>query len=250
MAQLAANHAILDPNFVNHPLLDQEMRMQIAPHLLPLNHPMKVTLDSIFSQSRVLENEDSLRNAGFIPICDSMPRSYVIVARHSLIPGYVFKLYLDSETRCRKDVPHWIWLVRRCVGAMGIRKIIRQNQIRFFTVPDKWLYLVPAFPAANAVNPQPIILMATDMQLESSEVTREKWKTAITREHLDELYMILKEGYGGHGVVSLEANVPFTKQGTFAFTDTEDPRAKPKLKHIRKFLSLEMQKYWDSLIHP
>lgn len=235
------------PHFEDNPLLNDRTRFRMAPYLLPLNHPMKAVLDDIFSRSRVLENERTLRDAGFEIIAGPMPNSFVIVVRHSLIPGYVFKLYLDSESAQRKQIPHWEWLVRRCEGARGIRQIIRDQKMRYFSVPDKWLYVLPVYPYPSSLNSQLVILMETDMQLESLEVTEQMWKT-VTRKHLDELYCILKQGYGGHGVVNLAANVPFTKQGKFAFTDTEDPRANLNLKYLKKYLSKKMQLYWDTLI--
>ncbi|MBS0605162.1 MAG: hypothetical protein JSS60_09045 [Verrucomicrobia bacterium] len=237
------------PNFEDNPLLTDRMRIRIAPYLLPLDHPMKPKLDSIFSQSRVLENERTLLDAGFVIIDGPMPNSFMIVARHPEIPGYVFKLYLDSETRCRKDIPHWTWLVRRCAGASAIRKLIRQEKIQYFSVPDKWIYILSVYPFSNVVNPQPVILMETDMELESPEESKRMWKTAVTRKHLDELYAILKHGYGGHGVVNLSSNVPYTKSGKFAFTDTEDPPAKLKLKRVKRYLSKGNRHYWDSLIN-
>jgi hypothetical protein len=248
-AALPAIDAALNyPNFRDNPFLDDGMRSQIAPYLLPLDHPMKAKLDSIFSQSRVIENERTLIDAGFVIIAGPMANSFVIVARHFAIPGYVFKLYLDSETRCRKQIPHWVWLARRCVGAEGIRNIIRRKKIRYFSVPDKWLYVLPVYPFSNVLNPQPVILMETDMEPESEEVTEQMWKTTITKKHLDELYSIFIHGYGGHGMVNLVANVPFTKRGKFAFTDTEDPPADLKLKKVTKYLSKDMQRYWNCLL--
>ena len=238
------------PNFNDNPCLTPRLQSTIAPYLIPLDHPMKPTLDTIFSMSRVIENERSLVDAGFEIIAGPMPLSFIIVARHPQIPGYVFKIYLDSEKRCRKEIPHWLWLARRCAGAYGIRQIIERDKIRHFSVPDKWLYLLPVYPYSSAAHPQPVILMETDMQPESYEVTQHMWKTAVTRKHLDELYHILKHGFGGNGTIFLYENIPYTKQGKFAFTDTEDTRAKLELKHIKKYLSKEMQRYWDSLIHP
>lgn len=247
-----AIHAALDyPNCEDHPFLNDQMQFRIAPHLLPLHHPMRATLDSIFSKSRVIENERTLIDAGFTIIAGPMPLSFIIVARHPEVPGFVFKLYLDSETRQRKEIPHWQWLARRCDGARGIRKIIKRDNIRYFTVPDKWLYVLPIYPFSNVLNPQPLILMETDMEPVSLATTELMWKTIITRKHLDELYSIFKHGYGGHGTIFLTNNIPFTKQGKFAFTDTEDPREALKLKdlqHIKKYLSKDMQRYWDTLI--
>ncbi len=242
--------AVRDPSFQEHPYLTSEMRTRIIPYLMPLDHPAKEPLDWIFSQTRVLENEKSLLDAGFQVIAGPQPYSFAIIAKHPLIPGYVFKLYLDTETRCRKDIPNWVWLTQRCAGARGIKKVIKRNHIRLFTVPDKWLYVVPAYTMPTGPSPQHVILVATDMEPENEEVSREMWKTKITRKHLDELYLILKSGYGGYGVLSIPCNVPYTKQGNFAFTDTEDPRTPFKLKgRVKKFLSNEMRRYWDSLVN-
>jgi hypothetical protein len=248
-ASSSEHHVSNYPNFNDNPLLNHQTRSHIAPFLLPLDHPAKPILDAIFSQSRVLENAQALVNAGFEWIAGPMPFSYIIVVRHPMIPGYVFKLYLDSETRSRKQVPHAVWLARRCAGARGIKKIIERHNIRHFSVPDKWLYVLPPYPFFHVLQSQPVILMETDMQPENHEISKRMWRTAITRKHLDELYLILKEGYGGNGTISLFCNVPFTKRGTFAFTDTEDPRCEPKLKHVKKYISKEMQNYWDDLIN-
>lgn len=237
------------PNFNDNPYLTPRLQSTIAPYLLPIDHPMKPALDSIFSKSRAIENERSLIDAGFSIIAGPMPLSFIIVARHPQVPGYVFKIYLDSEKRCRKEIPHWLWLSKRCAGAFGIRQIIERKKMRYFSVPDKWLYLLPIYPYSSDPNPQPVILMETDMLPESYDVTKQMWKTRVTRKHLDELYEILKHGHGGNGTIFLYDNIPFTKGGKFAFTDTEDPRAKLELKHIKKYLSKEMQQYWDSLIN-
>jgi hypothetical protein len=239
------------PNLHGNPLLNHQMRTHIAPYLLPLDHPMKPVLDAIFSQSRVVESEQSLVNAGFEWIAGPMPFSYIIVVRHPMVPGYVFKLYLDSEIRSRKEIPHLTWLARRCAGARGIKKIIERHNLRRFSVPDKWLYILPPHSFFTTLQSEAVVLIETDMQPESHEVSKRMWQTAITRKHLDELYLILKEGYGGNGTISLFCNVPFTKRGVFAFTDTEDPRQciEPKLKHVKKYISKEMQAYWDKLIN-
>ena len=242
--------ALIYPNFNENPYLTRRMQCAIAPYLFPLDHPMRATLDALFSQSRVIQDEKTLADAGFTIVAGPMKRSHVIVARHPLIPGYVFKLYLDSEDRLRKGVPHWLSLTRRCVGAQGIRQIIAREKIQHFLVPDKWLYLLPVYPFSNAVNPEPIVLIETDMEPESLETSILMWKTGITREHLDELYCILKHGFGGEGTMSLFVNVPSTQCRKFAFTDTESLKMKLKLKNVKRYLSEEMELYWDSLINP
>lgn len=248
-ANLSAEHAIIEyPGFYDNPNLTEKMQLAIAPYLLPVKHPIKEAVDAIFSQGRVTQNQQTLVDAGFEVIAGPMSRSYIIVARHPAVPGYVFKIYLDSEERSRIEDPHWKSLARRCAGAFGIRKIIEREQIRYFSVPDKWLYLLPPLPFQEDKEPETLVLIATDMELESYEVTKEMWKTVITKEHLDELHTILKYGFGGNGTVCLSVNVPFTKRGKFAFTDTESRRTILKLKNVKKYLSKEMREYWLSLI--
>lgn len=237
------------PNFRDNPFLNGQMKAVVAPYLLPLDHPMKATLDFIFSQSRVIENERTLTDAGFTLVAGPMPVSFIIVARHPAIPGYVFKIYLDSESRARPNIPHWLSLARRCRGARDIKKIIKHKHIKHFLIPDKWVYLPPIYPFSSVTNPEPILVMETDMKPESYEVTKQMWKTIVTREHLDELYEILKHGHGGNGTVCLSVNVPYVGDGKFAFLDTESPQSKLKLKNIKKYLSKDMEKYWDKLIN-
>jgi hypothetical protein len=225
----------------DHPHLDERMRTLMAPYLLPLNHPIKETLDSIFLQSRAIEDENALIKAGFVVIA-AMQRSFIIVARHPAVPGYVFKLYLDSETRSKEAIPHWEWLTRRCIGAEKVRKIIHKNKLLYFTVPDKWLYILPVYPFSRFIHPQPAILVETDMQIENEQKTRMAWKT-IKRKHLDELYTILKSGNGTTALM----NIPYTKQGTFAFIDTEYFKRRLQLQKVKHFLSKEMCLYWDQL---
>jgi hypothetical protein len=233
------------PNFQNNPHLDQKMRTLMAPYLLPLDHPIKATLDSIFSQSRVTQDKQTLIDAGFSVIA-SMPGSFVVVARHPAVPGYVFKLYLDSETRCKQGIPNWEWLTRRCIGAEKIRKLIHKKKLRYFTIPDKWLYPLPLNFSSQGSQAQPVVVVETDMELESEQATELAWKTHITPKHLDELYAILRNGYG---TIRLAPNIPYTKNGTFAFTDTEYPERRFKLKRAKLYLSEEMQLYWDQLIY-
>ncbi len=215
----------------------------MAPHLLPLDHPIKEKLDALFSQSRVTQNQQTLTDAGFV-ILAARPKSYVIVAKHPEFPGYIFKLYLDTEQRKKYGVAHWRWLTRRCIGAKAIRKIIKKKKLRYFIVPDKWLYILPRYPLPQEPNPQPVILVETYIEL--SENSERAWKTHIKPKHLDELYTIFQSGYGSTHV---DINTPYTKNKKFAFIDTESPQRKPTLKRVRNYLSRDMQRYWDDLTH-
>ena len=232
------------PNFDDNPLLTNEMKKMIAPHLLPLDHPAKSVLDLIFSRGSVIKNERSLINAGF-SIIAIQDKSSMVVARHPLAPGFVFKIYRDSDPSGRKGTPGWECLAIRCKNAKKVKKIINKNHLRHFTVPDKWLYILPTNASHQKKNHQPVILLATDMEIESRRNTKIAWKTIASREHLDELYIILSAGYGSCFLVN---NIPFTKNNTFALVDLEKPKRKFNLERVETYFSEEMQNYWRSLI--
>lgn len=229
------------PNLNGNPLLTKEMKKMIVPHLLPLDHHVMPILDQIFSEPRVLKNEQSLRNAGF-SIIAIQAKSSMVVARHPLVPGFVFKIYRDSEPTGRKGMPGWECLAIRCKNAKKVKKIIDKNCLIHFTVPDKWLYLLPITHSKK--NHQPVILLATDMEIESRKNTKQAWKTLITPEHLDELYIILKEGYGSCFLIN---NMPLTKHGTFAFVDLEKPKRKLNMDKVGTYFSRDMRLYWHTL---
>lgn len=233
------------PNYQEHLHLDDMARALIAPHLIPFDHPMKPILDGIFSHSRATESETTLLKAGF-EIVAKRPYSFAIIARHPAVPGYLFKLYLDSEGGTRKEQPNWKWLYQRCVGAKKIKEIIEKNNLRHFSVPDKWLYVLPQYPVSRELRPQPVVLIETYMELENEEVSRLAWKTLAKPKHLDELYIILKEGWG---TVHLDPNVPYLKNGGFVFIDTEYPKRNHKLSMVKDYFSRDMKRYWDKLIN-
>lgn len=231
------------PHFYRNPYLNSEMRQRIIPHLLPVTHPAMDILDSLFSQDRVTENLHTFSAAGFEMI-DMTSGSFVIVARHPALSGYVLKIYLDSEKRIKKEKPHWEWLLRRCIGAKRIKELIQEKQIKYFVVPDKWIYILPPISFSERTK-QPILVIETDMQVQSKEKTIQAWKTQMTPRRLQELFLIFKHGCGSTHV---DINVPYTHKGVFAFIDTENPYKGHDLKKVRKYLSKEMQKYWDRLI--
>lgn len=232
------------PNFEDHPLLTTTMQKMMAPHLLPLDHPAKPMLDLVFSKPKVLRNEESIRNAGF-SIITIQPKSAMIVARHPLVPGFIFKMYRDLEPTGRNNIPGWECLTQRCANAKKVKKTLEKNHLRYFSVPDKWLYILPLNSHHIRKNQQPVVLIATDMEIETEENTRIAWKTAITHRHLDELYVILKAGYGSSYLIN---NMPYTKHETFAIIDIEKPKRTFDLKRVEKYFSDDMQRYWRHLI--
>jgi len=223
---------------LNADVLTTEFEKQISAYLLPEEHHLRGWLDLVFSDSHVLDNEESLRAAGFEVIACSSRHAAIMT--HPSAPGYVFKMYVNTEKRIpRNKISGVEWLLRRCIGARILRKWIARQGIRHFVVPEKWLY--PLSCKAK----HPLVLIATDMQVESREMNAYVWKTLISHEHLDELYAILSQGYGS---IYIEGNILYTKSGKFAFIDTEKPKHARDLTKIKPYLSESMQRYWDKLI--
>jgi hypothetical protein len=235
------------PNMDHNPYLTSHMRKEIRPHLLPLNHPLQSLLDQIFQGSRVIQNEASFANAGFITLYHQ-PFSGIRVARHASLPGYLVKLYLDSDPYEIKGKACWKRLLQRCIGAENIRKLIKRKNLIYFSVPDKWLYPPPIsslpFPARKG-SMQPVILIVTDMDIVSTHESVQAWLYQITPRHLDELYCILSHGFASE---FLCINIPYCKNGKFACIDTEEPKGDIDLEKVKNFLSPEMQAYWDELV--
>lgn len=232
------------PNFTDNPLFNNEMKRQISPYLLSPQHPLKSTLDEIFTRSRAIENNEAFAEAGFETIS-----SFMRVARHPLLPGYLVKVFLDSEHRLNGDRRKgWERLVDRCEGASNIRRLIEKENIQHFVVPDKWIYPLPVEPSPMLLpgkERQLAVLLVTDMDLVHSSECREAWKTKITPKHLEELYCIVSHGYAS---TYLTANVAYTRQGKFACIDTEYPKRKLNYNKVLHYLSDEMAEYWDRLV--
>jgi len=231
----------------SNPYISPKAREAMRPYLLPTTHRLHCIMDSIFLKTRATTDEKSFRKAGFQIIAKG-PRSFVCVAKHKKFPRYLVKVYLDDELQKKLNMQSWKWLVKRCKGAKKIRDIIRQNNFRHFVVPAKWIYCLPPHPSPpnDAQHTRHLaILVVERMKLVSESKNLKAWKHKITREHLDELFEILRKAKGSS---YRPDNIAYTTEGTFAFIDTEYPFAGPDFGRIRKYLNREMRNYWDRLV--
>jgi hypothetical protein len=211
-------------------------------YFLPENHPAKPALDAIFLSTRATKDEATFQASGFTTLY-AKSRSFIRVVRHPSIPGYLLKVYLDSEQRQKRNRTGWERLIFRCEGAEKIRNIIQKRKIKHFQVPGKWLYVLAPHPDCTSMK-QPFLLIVDDMNLVSNGENKAAWKTVITREHLNELYLIITKAGGSS---YRPDNIWLTKRGKFAFIDTEYPRQKFDYNSISSYLSDEMRSYWASL---
>lgn len=215
-------------------------------YLLPSNHPIKPSLDYLFSQSRALLNLENLEKAGFEY---SPPRKFtnLIVAKHPALPGYIFKLYLDAQ-RFHKDKPeHHFWILR-VQGSILVRQQIAAARLdSFLKVPQKWIYKLPSKPApALGYMRKSYILVEEDMDLVSKEHNEALWSSSfVSKELLNAVYQILT--IVGLSDCAKPDNIPFSTDGRIAFIDTQTFGRKVPYKNLEKWLSEENKIYWKVL---
>lgn len=233
-------------DFETNPYMSSKEREAVRPHLLPLDHPIRPALDQIFSRKRPTLNKESFREAGFTIKFDR-PRSFIQVASHPLLKGYLVKAHLDSELRLKRNTPNWKWFVNRIIGSEKIRHWIKTTKSQNFVVPKKWIYPLPIDPYLmddDQTSRKNEILIVEDMRLVSKKGNLRAWRNVITKKHLKELYKIISNAGGS----SYRANnIAYTKKGKFAFIDTEYPNKKPKYGKIVKVLTPKMARYWEKL---
>ncbi len=232
------------PNFTDNPLLTSRMKRLMAPHLLPLDSPLKALCDEIFNRAKIINDIKSLERAGF-EILFAQKKSLIIVAKHPKVKGYLFKIYLTSKNVRKYGMVGWELLTTRCVVAKKIKQIIRKEKIRSFVVADKWLYPLPQPSTRRHAKGEPVILVVKDMQIYDRKASTVAWIRNATRKHLRELYAVLGRGYAS---AFLPGNIPYTKKGKFAYIDTEFDKRKIPLSHVKKFFSPQMMAYWDRLV--
>lgn len=236
-----------DPNIENNPHIPSKAKKEMGPYLISLRHPMRNILDDLCLKKRVTLDKKAFYQAGFRTI-DKRPRSYIRVANHKKMPGYLVKAYLDTELKEKFNKPSWQWLVRRCEGAKKIKNIIQKKRIHHFVVADKWIYCLPSEPSPPndpLYTRHLALLLVTDMDLAPRKLNYHAWYNYITKEHLEELYVIISRAKGSS---YRPDNIAYTNKGKFAFIDTEYPSKGPDFKRIRPFLNPEMCEYWDQLI--
>lgn len=217
-----------------------DLESQIAPYLLGEDNRLHHSLAKLFSDPEILYDQASIDHAGFITLYHRS--SGMRVLKHPKLKGYLIKAYLHSEKK--KSGANFQWLIDRCKGAENIRNLITKKNLRYFTVPDKWIYLLPGAPYEDDCK-QNAVLVVTDMQLVDREESSHAWKTKITKRHLRELYCILSHGFASCYLVH---NIPYTKNGTFTCIDTAYPYRNYRRYSVKSYFSEEMKRYWDLLL--
>jgi hypothetical protein len=214
------------------------------PHFLPSDHSAGRLLETLFRHSGVIDNEAAFLKAGF-EIRSRKNRSLMRIATHPAAAGYLFKVFFVEEKSCEREKPRgWKGFTIRCNQAERIRRVIHEREFRHFRVPRKWLFHTPRHPACDP-DDQPTILVAEFLNLVPRHDNEHAWRHSLTEGHLQELYGILDEA---GGVSARPENIALTREGWFAFIDTEYSRHFHDYESIVPYLSPRMRQYWSVLV--
>lgn len=226
----------------------QEAWNRVSPYLLPADHPIRDQLDAFFMQSRCTFSEDTFKAAGF---SKWKPRLFtrLIVAKHPLFPGYVFKLYYDTQRFYQSEYEWEIWSKRVEGANLVAEEVEAQGWQAYIKTPKKWIYPLPTYPKPpKGYLPKHFILIQEDMDLLSDEDNQAKWKSSeVTFDDLTRVHHIIKK-IGLSDCAKIQ-NAPFAKDGRVAFIDTQTFNQKEiTWDSLDKYLSPENKKFWRQLI--
>ncbi len=228
-------------NFNYAKKVKNEVDLDPTPYMLPHDHWLRPTLNRTFSNPNVLTNADTLRESGYITVC-VRPGSSLRVVHHPDVKGYLYKVNIDSDCKGkRRDCNNK--LVQRCITAQLIRDLIRTHNIRYFTVPQKWIY-EPTWSGKDgkAVS---YVLIVEDMHTKTRAESYKAWKEIATKRHVEELFIILSNGYAS---LAISQNIPYKENGVFACIDTEYPKRNFDLKRLSKRLPKNKRLFWRKLV--
>jgi len=236
-------------SYVKPSHLPKSLWNKMKPYFLPENHPWKSKIDRIFSASRASKNSAALMKAGFKGRVTRVRK--IFAGTHPSCEDCFFKIYTDSEVTSRYT--EWQKWLDRIRGKDNVFRVIKNRGFqKWFSVPDKWCYPLPETPAAPArstrYKPKDFILVASNQKPYDHYENEKLWRTKITSEMLDALYIVLDEA--GMWDSMFIFNIPFSKiDGKICFVDTEYSHKWPlRYEKLSKYLSSNDRKYWEYLI--
>ncbi|MEC7839836.1 MAG: hypothetical protein VX777_07335 [Chlamydiota bacterium] len=228
-----------------NPYVSEEVWNEVAPYLMPDDHPIKQKLDKIFQDKRVTESCETLLEAGFVftpvqgIVCKAM--------KHKKMKGYVFKIYPDTiETRV-----DWVSWTKRCRGAKLIRESIKKHGYEsLFKVSNKWIYPLPAEPSPKTMSKggrKNFILVAEDQHPTSKKYNWSKWRRVRSQEFIKKVMRVVIDTGAGDCVRA--NNIPWCKDGKVAFIDTEVTHRWPvSFQPMLEVMSPKMRKKFPKLV--
>lgn len=227
-----------------HPNVDCGVWEKLKPYFLPLNHPIKSTLDHIFESGQVILNREKFVSAGFKASSQKKPGN-LVVGLHPHLRGFLVKAYFDHQ-----DVCEWDNYLKRVMGAQSLQRCIQNHGYeKKFKVPKKWIYPLPlkSLLSHNPLSYQKnFVLIVEDMEILNDKENKRIFKNQMTPLTLDRLYEIITE----EGLIDsvFRDNIPYNKFGKICFIDTEHHHLWPiNYYHLKGTLSFEMGRYWETI---
>ncbi|NGX57448.1 MAG: hypothetical protein K940chlam3_00340 [Chlamydiae bacterium] len=231
-----------------------EAQEQVAPYLMPEDHPIKPILDMIFGSSRITTDVNSMKQAGFYDT--QLRKRGIVFARHVDTPGYVYKIVCDYsghswnkyEDTCRKQ-DEYIEFTGRIRKRNQITELIDFYQIDNFITPKKWLYPIPTEfePFQNHTMIKKFyLLVAEDIDIIESPNCVYLWRELPDENLLNSYFLIIRDAR----LCDIgPPNQSFTKSGQLAFIDTKIwPDENFNINAPTGFLNNEMSAYWMLLV--
>jgi len=220
-------------------LVERSLPDDLDQYIISENHPAKSKLDKIFTAKGVLASHKSMRKNGFRKMFKC--KSGTVVAKHSKLKGYLVKTFLNDFAG-NELYP----FLHRAIGARLVRNSIKTHgYTHLLKVPKKWLYPLPA----GASPTRKYLLVVDDMQTFGWTINLDCFKSHITQEMLQALYVIIKENLLIDSVYP--DNIPFSSDGCLNFVDLEHFLCtnQPIPYHrLTPHLAPEMQKIWKKII--
>jgi hypothetical protein len=219
---------------------NEQQTSSLKKYLLPVNHPLQRKLAKLFHDPSMFNSPNKLEAEDFSVL--ARVHRGLMVASHPTIKKHLFKKFINSVSQ-EEQIQNFI---RRIEGARALRTFIKENQLHYIVVPQKWLYQLPEQFSDPVTHAPTYILIVEKMDILSGgkdptgAVAQKYFK--IRKKVLKELCLVL---YNFHGLDSVLHNVPFTKDGKIAFIDTERWQSIRRgfMPHIIPFLDEKRQKY-------
>jgi hypothetical protein len=236
---------------IHYSYAPEEAWEQVAPYLMPEDHPLKERLDEMFSKTRVLDDQESLFAAGFLRV-KPQPKTKTIVTKHPKMKGYVFKIYTDEKLSYYRDEPEYTTWMLRARGAKVVREEIdRKGWQAWFKAPIKWIYPLPPAPTARPGHLQKnFILVEEDMDILPNPESRKRWLDGtVTAKQLRMIFHIITKT-GLRGGCKYD-NIPLCKDGRIAFIDTQNNLCFEKplpYGRLNKVLTGELRDLWAEMV--
>lgn len=197
----------------------EEASVPAESELLPSTHPLHQQLESLCTDPHQFHSWESCVDRGFIIKNEPLsirPWSVMVLAHPSLSTGYVIKKY-SAQVDKRGQLDNFL---RRVRGARMIAEYIKLKQFNYLTVPQKWLYPLPAVYNDAEGNPD-YLLICEELDVISGSYFEGKNSQLYQQMALPMVMELGRALYDLCGCDAWPHNLPFTTGGKLAFIDTE-----------------------------